>query len=1051
MTAPAGPEFSFAVRVGDGTLHSTVNFMQGGQVMDACEVPLWRFWLKRNLDLWRASFKSLIEDLAKRDKFEDKLRSLVIEHAAKVEARSAQGVLPVLGSKTADVIPWEACVEVLDCSERLRLQYRPVRVLEGETLPAPPWLAGQPRVLLLVGDGGEAFDRTTATVSLQDAARKCQVDASGQPVAFELLVAELAPPVELAADVAGFDPHIVFIYAHGRNDPRPGVLVNYQERQWADLGDLVTSIAGGRPTPPPYWVFIACSIGEGDKHDELARLPLAFTTLVKGGAAAMVAMRSRIHPQVGQAFFAELLERVLSGQSLEYASAGARSALRGSRLSGRRWDWAAPRVWTRVTPTERYRWTDGAANDRTRHLQGLEVLRASLGQPAVGLQEPDRRAHDRARAWSEHGRVSVHSDARAVEAKATISAICVAARLRGKTIVPIVPQSSKDSFAGRLEGWAASVRGALPITESTDYASALEILARGDAVTGLGRLFTLPLAFVVLFEAPSPYGGPYEQAVWETINMSPQDSTIVVCGANAPGVNQTGGWLIDQIEELAKMSDRVAAALNTVPMSMRFFAGLRHPTPISDVAALAKEPPDAVLQTGLLVEDGGYGAVLIDSAREELRSRLGDDAIRSALNDYIDRRASSKTSNFVPSDPLAELAIFIDARRDAQVIALATSICHDDSHQWNVYDWLAFADVVDRPRFIPRLDPWIRLEIANAYVQRQQLDEASRWLANLSPTTNIEYARLETMRSEIAKGESRIDDMREHARQAVAVLEQDENDTDPLLVAGYEMNLARIALYFDHDARAAHEKFQDIIGTVNPGSGPRHAEIVATCLRNNAECLFEFRPFMATVDRQKARTQLEQGIAISTENGLNPLAADCTYSLAKLEEREGRIEPAASALYRCMTLARESNYPLAYHIAAMRKFRLLVEHQEVSFGAAQFRELVSPLDGMLSHAWCARYTAQSRLWAAKRWYNLGQYGDADGALKDVVRIVSDKQLPLTAESDLRTLICAQAGIHMIAGKTGATTDWAMFSAEPRVAKWLVREGASPGRIWEACS
>lgn len=1026
-----GGNGSVAVHSKFGFLGATAIFKVDGNSLWSAKLANWLDWQGSDLDLWLPDVAKRIDQLGARDGFLEKLAKLVLR-------QRDDRALRISGSRVADSIPWEALIDRHFVIDDLRHRYAPVRTPTEAALPAGPRPEGAPRILLLVGEGGSDFD----AVEYRDRLVKTiseRLGGHGQGIALEsaLLSENFAT---LANDEV---PHFVFVFAHGQSKPFPAVRTGPDA--WLNIGELADRLTRSSICPP-HWAFISCSVGENASSDDLARFPAAYSELAERGIATMVAMRSRIRPDVGEAILLEFVEQILAGESVAKACAMARHAVRASGLAKGRWDWAAPAVWAGAGADDPIAWTDATASLRVRQRDGLRVLRASARDEAVGLRAPAPAHADRAKAWIEHKRVTVSYETSASEELLpALSAICAAARTAHvKTVVPIVPLATKEPYSSRLVGWARSVRGQLNLTASDKaYATAIEVLAQGDVHEGLGRLLTLPEAFVVFAEAPGQ--GVAEKAIWSTLREAPAETIIVVCGANIETGELGGEWMADTVHAVNDMPKLAAKALERAPISMRFWAVLQRPASPFIIAKLACEPEELSHESGVLIENLEYRAVLADSARQEIRRLLGVNGIKEALDTYIERRAESSLSG-LRSDPLEELRLFVEAMRYDEAVSLSIALCDADSEYWSGSRWLAFAAVVDRPKIIQRLPSWVRLRVAHSYFSSQLLDEVERWLQNFLAGSSEERARYEAMQSEVSKGRMQTEDMWSHARSAVKELKDNEGKVSPNLLATFEMNLARLDLYFNKNATGACKEFERLLAQIGDPADVGNAETYAALKRNLAEGLFEFEAFGQAKDVNAARRHLREGIDAAKFFELYALASECTYSLAKLEESAGKPDIAVSELDRCAELAIKANHPLAHRIARLRQYRVRVQYQDHPFDDAAFLGIIRPLDTMIDHAWAARYAAQSRIWAARQAYQKGEYNVAAVYLRDVVSITLEVAA-LSTTADLPTVITAHAGLRAIAEKTNLAFDWNGFAARSEVSDWLAANKNNPDQIW----
>lgn len=1016
--------------VEDGLLNATASFCVDGDVRWRSKIGRSYEWLRPDMDLWLPDLASRLDRLLARDSLLSNLQTFLA-------LQGDGGIQRISGSKTADSVPWEAFVDRSPQLSDLHARFAPVRTPDGSNLPASPAPTGSPRILILVGEGGSDFNAANVGLRLT----KAIPERIGDPglTAISVRVAYLWDDIEVMAKEA--TPHLVVVYAHGRSKPTPAVLV--RDKLWLGVGELADHIAA-RTTMPPHWVFVSCSVGENPSKDELARFPNAFRELSKRGIATMVAMRARVRPNVGEAFLLELLETLVAGQPMARAAAMARHALRASGLAAGRWDWAAPAVWARSAPDEHIRWSDAQAGLRAGRLEGLRVLRAGTRQPASGLADPGESQRERAAAWIDKKRVAVRTASSSSSALlANLSDICTAARtIHGRTIVPVIPVATHEGYLARLSGWANSVRGELPLdSANAEFAQAVEYLASGDAYEGLCRLLALPNAFVVIAEAPGL--SITERALWDALKSAPDDTVLVVCGTDLRSEELGEQWVMDNIDALDDVAARAAAALQHAPISMGFWAALRRPMPPATLAMLAGEPVHHSLESGLLVAASGHKAVLSDSARSELRKALGADKIRAALNEYIDRRSASELSGW-NSDVFDELVLFVDAGRDDEVASLATAICRDQTH-WSETEWLRLAAVVDRPKVIAKLAPSIRLKIATTYVSRQLLEDGEKWLRDFVSSSDAEAAQCDMLRSEIAKARADVPTMWARLEDAIAILKR-EPAIHASLLAAYEMNYARLLLYFRHDAVQACKKFQELLAGLGEPDDLAKAETYAALKRNLAEGLFEFEDAGQPKNFEAARHHLAEAVAVAQQWSLLALASECLYSLAKLEESEGRPDVAINELNRCIASAKEAHYPLSHRIAQLRRYRVSVTHQGSGYDETAFRSLLRPLDALTDHAWAARYSAQSRMWAGTLLYRRGEYEPALQYLRDVVKMTNE--LPaLSTKADLATLISANVGLRIVADKAGQPFSWSEFAERADVRELLATIGESAEKHW----
>ena len=304
--------------------------------------PWWK-WRKRDLDLFDDLVGQRIGAIGGVD-------SIVQGLAILAKGSTGVTILPIVGDKIADAMPWEALEgRFLDKS----LQFHPVRA-DATITTAPADRPGPLRVAVLVGHEGpsKAFDRDRELAALKQAfAASAQVSArvvdAGNIATLDL--ASVQSEAARRAFFADADPHVVVYFGHGMAGSAPAIRVGPGKRGWLPLEQLAAWAANDHPFPVS-WLFIACSIGEAPSREAGPAGPDAFRILAQHGARAMLAMRARIRPRIARIVATSVIESLSAGTPLELAAAPARKTARRAQENDdiKLFDWAAPAVWSTV-------------------------------------------------------------------------------------------------------------------------------------------------------------------------------------------------------------------------------------------------------------------------------------------------------------------------------------------------------------------------------------------------------------------------------------------------------------------------------------------------------------------------------------------------------------------------------------------------------------------------------------------------------------------------------------------------------------------------------
>ena len=940
--------------------------------MTPVDLDAWWRWRGRNLDLYDSNVGARI----------DAIRGIerVVQGLEVLAKGRAGGILPISGGKIADQMPWEALERgFIDRA----LDYHPVRA-DGTIAAAPMDRTGALRVALLIGHEGndKVFARDQQLALLKSAfAASAQVKAriaDADAIATLDLVA--VPSDKDRSDFfADADPHAVFYFGHGRAGSVPALWVGPENGGWLPLERLAGYGTNQNPFPAS-WIFIACSIGEAPSHDAGPAGPEAFRILATRGARAMLAMRARIRPQLGQIVAASLIESLSGKIPLELAAATARKTARRARESGTSSlvDWAAPAVWSTVVGPKPPR-----SADIPPQLIASKLTRLGADDPGVGLGPPDNDVAQTAARWAQDRRVRVDvagTDEPALAALFAKIAGAIAAQSPRPTL--FIRLREAGSFTLRLVEWAGSMLPALDgLERETVIGRALRQLSGRD-LDGLEALVGIP-DIALIFSSPPNAG---DTTAWAILEGAGADTTIVL-GYASVNQEQRPLWTLDRVDTEATMQT-ARDTLERYPVTLALLAVLDGPAKREAVAQITGEA-SAQIPAELTI-DMPSGIVLAPGARDIVRSSLRDHEIARAHQRAFEARQSvpaliESDDMFAPVRDLAgagaiELVDFVNA--------LATRFAGD----WGAAEWLRLGRSLEsaRDRW-DAINPWVLLEIASALVERQTLRQALPWLDAVQTDDPLLCTTRLSLLSEIAKAEGTPEAQQRMWRYAQDALRriQDaaaQSALDPRLRAcarNMKANIARLDLYFNHDAATARATFTAILEELNREDEATVATSLVATLRNLAECLFEFEPFRsAATARVEARQYLGRAGDIARRYGLESLGAEAAYSTAKLDEVESDWAAAHDHLTRTIDLARSAGHAVCQRIAEMRLFRLSVQHENAPFDHALFTVRLRKLEFLESHVWAKRYAAQVRVWAARE---LERAGDLAGMTLLLVR------------------------------------------------------------------
>lgn len=1051
-----GPPLEVNVRT--GVLKSVVSFRSKGAHLLALQIPRWEYWRKQRLQL---SSTRLGKQLSQYAGIREVVRALG-EHV-----RLDDTSLAITGDGLADLLPWEA-FEPSFILPTTQERYTPVRLV------GPPAPAGDPlrfpdgmRLLCLIGHEGPTadFNRAAIEQELRRSLDGLDVESRQRFESVLILDLTLGNLAQHLRDSGARDPHVVLYFGHGRARGAGQIRVGPNQNDWQPIEQLVAELRTVFAMPP-FWIFVACSIGEQRVKDSLLPGPPAFTALAAQGAIALLAMRSQIRPLLAPILVRSVIERLAAGASLEAAAATARRAARSVDPHPGQWDWAAPAVWSTTYGGMRTVWReDQDLLTGSDWWIGLRLLRQDSQDPTLGLQVPPPWALEQAEFWRRQPRIRLvlpraagPDSKQAITQVATI--LAAVRRLSGATVLFIVPPDT-GPYSKRLSQWAAALLSALPPSQTGGpVAQALRRLADHD-LEGLNQLLHLPEFLVVFLQAPGLT--PADRAVWHEIASAPPATRVVVCESADEQNEASQNWSTVRLGQEMRLPS-VERLLRLQPRTAGLLAVLTKPVHLPVLAQVTGEPQleDAA---DILVPASASGFFLADDAREHLRTLLGPERLQQAHEAYVVARFE-RDVHFALDDPFTDLFHLCGAGRLREVARSVSELAEFNGGLWQEADWIRLADTLDTDaRTLRDIDPEVSLYIAALFVRRQELQRAAGWLDLMARTaTPVQHARRALLQSEVWKsqpGSGAKTAMWNEARSALA-LASSVPPVSPDAARAAEvarearLQIARLQLYFNHNALTARVIFEQIIAESLDAAqtNPTVARVLIAAQRNLGECLFEFAPFAdQPLLQQLARDTLLQALGRARALGELQLAADVAYSLAKLDETQRDYGAALRQLELCAALALESKYYLALRLAELRQFWIGVQRLERPFEWLSFRARQNPIDYLSWHAWARRYGAQSRLWAAARLAPAERTPEAVQLLQDNLATLGERY-DMESNSDRNTLTRTYAGLAVLQSDS---PHWTHFLQLPWAEDWLqtlatpTHPEPTPASLWQGVS
>ncbi len=986
-----------------------------------------------------------------------------ISRDLRVALQEPEEVVSVSGGRVAELIPWEAFDQLMDverseyeCQNRL---FAPVRRLAARSDRAPvsdyaPTRFDEPmRIAVVFGHPDGAFDSSNQQAQVYEILRELSAASEGRiasPTERSILDLASQPP-ERWKDGCVEEPNVVLYFGHGRGGDAPGIRAGLGDNGWLTLERLIELVRGGRRMPP-FWAFLACSLGEAAPSASVIAGPRAFAILRDQGAVAMLAMRAEIRPVIANKMIREVIESMSAGSSMEVAAAHGRRAMRHSGRAKGLIDWATPAVWSVARAASGYTW-GGVSRDPVAFV-GLQLLRTTTKDLGLGLEDPTSEALARCNRWRAAGRVRLIADAGwTSQTRMDVASVLAAERRCRGCAVVLVDLPPGPSYAMQLRDWAAGFRGTLtPAFAESALVRALRLIEESDP-EGLRVLLSITDVMVVFSEPPG-YGSS-DEAVLEQILAAPLSATIVFCDRPQGATDRLSGWTIDRIER-SYDDAAVDALFACAPASLAFLSVIDRPISLEALTAITHEDTAPVADPRVLMSEPASGVVLIHAARQRIATLAGPEGLRAAHRSYLRTDDDSLAAYRLRGDWPEVIGHLIGAGLKAELAAFVRELVRQQGDSWLDTDWIrlerALAPAGDAVRGIADN---VILRIASALLDRQEVARARCWLEPLSCASKMNEARRLAMLSEAWKaegGEHAKERMWATLRSALAACDDAPQDSRTEATRReYQMSFARLELYFNHDAPAAKATFEHLIAIWRPEL-PVRPDVVrplVAAMRNLAECLFEFEPFAGRPDSWvAAETLLAEALDLAEHHVLIGVDAEVAYSMAKLAEVRGDggawSREAVSRLSKCARLAKAAGHHVLLRIAELRRFRLQVQVGDRSLDADIFRALVRPLDYLGWHAWAVRYAGQARLWAARRIADVADVPGAIGLLRCNVLALAGRPA-LSGTSDRANLARTFAGLAVLDSVGGAWTEFQRLDWAP---SWLNEHGSpSPESIW----
>lgn len=994
------------------------------------------FWQKFNL--WDNEIATKLPKLAS---FDDLIQGL----ASLCSVSSPNELMPIFGEVVADRLPWEALARYFVEQETV---FHPVRALDGVRRPYAA--ANTPaRVAMLIGHPGPsgAFDLQAEARWLQDTFARTNIRLTNATLV-DWLDLTISGEERRHSFFKAANPDTVLYFGHGRAGKDPGIRIGPNRHDWLSIKDLVASAATAVKFPSN-WIFLACSLGQAPESDHGPAGPDAFRLLSAAGARAMLAMRALIRPDLAKIVGESLIESLCGGLPLEFAANTARKAAKRSRLNNNieLMDWAAPAVWSQAivpgtTPI----------GEALPQLAALMLTRLAVDDPGIGLSAPAEHDTSTAVRWMREGRLRLDTCGQSPTfVKARIGNIAGAmSRLSDRPVLYIHLEDGTN-FQNRLYNWAVlALRRLDEATRNSALGLAVSRLAERD-LEGLQALIDCE-GLVLVFNSPPE---AKDVLVWETLESGGAANTLVV-GYSSRALQMRPGWVIDRLDDEDDMANIKALAQDR-PISAALLCASEVPVSPTVIELISGEQPLGSTDIANLVRTPG-GVVLSTAAKAVLLKDLDPKLLTQAHLKLFDARQTKPP--LIESDDMFGSIRHLVQAQSPHLGEFVNHWVEARRPQWNSAFWLRLAKVLEPvPDYWSSLAATVLLNIASELISTQNLRQAELWLDTIETDNAEDEALISSQRSEIEKARGTTSAERkmwEHARRSaeIARAAADKDPQNARLRASlrrYDANLARLALYFNHDAAEARDIYLRVEEECKK-EDPVDTRLLVATLRNLAECLFEFDPFRgAPANRVEARGHLERAERLARDE-LGMMRCEVLYSMAKLDELEGDWAAAEEHLAATVSQARSAGHVVCERIAAMRLFRLSVTSARETFNFVTFSGKVRRLEYSSSHAWAFRYAAQSRVWAAYHLEALNDERRMEDLLERNVGFAAWNQ-DRRAGSDRQNLALSFAGLASAEAKStgrpaAETNAWQRFLALSWAATWCDETGnRDPADYW----
>jgi hypothetical protein len=997
----------------------------------------------RHFDLWSQDSRTSFRSAFRTDTIAAALDERMFEDREPLVLR--------VGSGDEARVPWEAFQAEIHPLNRHKLA--PLRTVDQDRNFGFGAVSSRMRVLALVGHPGaeRAFDPRAAQDFLAATLSAARA-SSGRIERFELAQLRDDTLDVVATCAEALQPNVVIYFGHGRRAPGPEVRTAAGENGWMTVSVLAHTLFAASQTGPPFWIFWACSLGE-DENQPSQQIDgsAALSTLRQSGGVAVLAMRSRIRVRAARPMLEALLGSFASGEPLEVAAAVCRAAaISADTIGDGRMDYAAPAVWSLSEPVDAISWGDGPAFPAS--WVAVRLLSGGSELPALGngLAPVDEASSALAQTWSRPGRYFATTGSAVIDAASRSRLLSVGAAIRhdtGRPAVPILPRGGA-TFDRRLRLWAEdAVRQLDPRHHDREIAHAIGAI-RDTGLNGLVRILAIPDIVLLLGDVPDT------PIAWEVLGGAAPGSSIVVAGSAPP--DAAWGWAMDQLMPNSA-SDQVEAIARAVPLGSAILSVSERALAMNKVARVAGVDAGLLDQLDPFCVRVAGQRVLAETARRRILECLPPETIaagrRSCINLLLDQPVAHDFGALI--EVVRHYVALKEGTAGAEAVNAAWLAA---GRGWTVSDRSRLFDTVARSRtLLDSLHDAPLLTIVEAAILLQKLDLARTILDRRDFRAPGDRARKHAMLSECFKADvARPGSQAAMRRQAEEAVVDGQAAVDggvpgaAVELLQYQLNLARIRQYFDHDYTGALANYEAIRDEIRPLAYEDRVcgHLFAAACRNAAECVLDPAPRPIDGDtRDRAEALVREGLEVARARGLAEIEIELSYTRARIAEAASDDQTAAAILTDLSSGQTARRYPLVAAIAANR-----LAWNDVRTGRRDFiwedqRARLRALR-LFEHAWAQRVVIKSRIRCARC---LATRGAADRtialALLEENRADIQRLPGLTGNDDACRAAETAAGFAVLAGADGRM--WTAFLASPQAAKvpdlWK-RQGAA--EIWE---